>query len=316
MDAHTTSGRWKLGLGLVFLTALIWGNGAVALKIVLDDMDPYTIAWYRMVISVAALAIIPAARKGRVFTAGMGMSGALLLLVAAAGVSGSAVFFMTGLERLPPSSAIVVIQLSNVFVLIGGLVIFKERFTALQYLGFALFVLGLCIFFNKKIAVLAQGTDDFAPGIILVAAAAFVWSGYALAQKQLLKKLSSFEIMIIVNAAGVIAFGPVCHPSQVLGLSGIQTGLLVFASLNALIGYVLFAESLKHVPASRASAVLALIPLVTFVSVRVVHGVLPDHITPEPLGALSIAGAFMVVAGSMLCALAAHPEDGAGQVPG
>ena len=42
---HTTSGQWGFGLLLGFLTALQWGGLPIALKVVLDGMDPYTVTW-------------------------------------------------------------------------------------------------------------------------------------------------------------------------------------------------------------------------------------------------------------------------------
>ena len=67
--------------------------------------------------------------------------------------------------------------------------------------------------------------------------------------------------------------------------------------------YGAFAEALDHWEASRVSAVLAITPMLTLAWMAVLDP-LSAHIIPEPLNALSLAGAALVVAGSMLMSLA------------
>ena len=50
---HATTGRWKLGLALALVTAVCWGLLPIALRIVLDGMDAWTITWYRFAVAIA-----------------------------------------------------------------------------------------------------------------------------------------------------------------------------------------------------------------------------------------------------------------------
>jgi len=70
-----------------------------------------------------------------------------------------------------------------------------------------------------------------------------------------------------------------------------------------LIAYGTFAEALAHWEASRISAVLAIVPLVTLSLIRAAESAMPDLLTPDPITAVGILGACLVVSGSLLTAL-------------
>jgi len=101
-------------------------------------------------------------------------------------------------------------------------------------------------------------------------------------------------------SAGTLVFAIPADFSALGALNGRQWALLVFAGANTLVAYGAFAEALNHVEASRVSAVLTLTPLVT---VSVVHLLPLPGVVVEPLSWLSLAGALLVVLGSMGAAL-------------
>jgi drug/metabolite transporter (DMT)-like permease len=83
----------------------------------------------------------------------------------------------------------------------------------------------------------------------------------------------------------------------------VQIGLLFGLGLISLISYGAFAEALNHWEASRVSAVLATVPIITVATVKITTALFPDLIPPESLSMLSIAGAVLVVTGSIIMAL-------------
>lgn len=56
MILHRSSGRWQLGLVLSLLTTFLWGIVPIALAIVIQALDVYTITWFRFLLSFALLA--------------------------------------------------------------------------------------------------------------------------------------------------------------------------------------------------------------------------------------------------------------------
>src|SRR5262249_8559599 len=130
---HKVTGRWKLGLVLALTTAVLWGILPIALKLALEGMDPYTITWYRMGASAVVLAAILDATGGLPVVRGLSRRIWIALAIALAGLIGNYVFYLLSLEHISPAAAQVVIQLGPMFFLLGGLIVFREKFSPLQW---------------------------------------------------------------------------------------------------------------------------------------------------------------------------------------
>jgi len=198
MNVHTTTGRFRLGIGLSLLTAFLWGVAPIALKVVLGGMDPYTVSWYRYLISAGVLSFFVYKKHGRPSLTKLRGSIPWLLLIAVAGLSSNQILFLTGLDHLNPSSAAVIIQTAPMFLVIGGIVLFKERYSPRQFTGLAILILGLVLFFNQRLHEIFSSLGEYTLGILLVLAAGLLWATYALAQKQLLKTFPSETIMLVI----------------------------------------------------------------------------------------------------------------------
>ena len=300
---HKTTGRWKLGLALALTTALLWSVLPIALKLLLGQMDAFSITWYRFVAAAVILGAFQMKRNALPDVRLLGRHGWLLLGVAIVGLMGNYVLYLVGLDFITPGAAQMVIQLAPVLLLIGGLVIFRERFSLLQWLGMAALIFGLALFFNHRLVELFTELGDYASGVLIIIVSAVAWAAYALAQKQLLKQLASEDVMLLIYAAGVLVFLLPADIGSVLEINQLGWLLLIFASLNTLIAYGAFAEALDHWEASRVSAVLAITPLLTLAWMALLAPMI-SSIEPEPLNQLSLIGAALVVGGSMLMSIA------------
>ncbi|MBI2380451.1 MAG: DMT family transporter [Gammaproteobacteria bacterium] len=300
---HTVSGRWRLGLLLSLGTTLLWGVLPIAQKVLLQSMSPLTLTWFRFLMAGLVLGLWLAARGGMPAFGLIRGRTAGLMAVAVLGLLGNYVFYLLGLAYVSPGTTQVVIQLAPVFLVLGSMALFHERFSAGQWLGYGVLCAGLLLFFNQRLVELFGSLGEYSLGVGLVLVSGVSWAGYALAQKQLLKAFPSSAIMLCIYIAGVVLLGPFAEPEQALALNGRDLILLAFCGLNTLIAYGCFAEALAHWEASRVSAVLALGPLMTLLAMELVGVFVPDWLAPESLSALSLAGAALVVSGSMLSAL-------------
>jgi len=303
MNKHQTTGRWRTGLALTLVATLMWGLLPLAMKGLLKSLDPVTITWFRFSVSGAVLAAVLLPRTGFRPRVRPGKLGILLLLTASLFLCGNYVLYVFGLEFLTPSAAQVVIQLAPLFLLLGGILVYRERFSLPQWMGVALFTLGLALFFNQRVGDLLFRFGEYALGVLLVGAAGLVWAVYALAQKQLLSTWTSGQVMLWIYLAGCLLLLPFSFPGRVPELGITAVLLLAFCSLNTLVAYGAFSEALNHWEASRVSAVLTTVPVVTLSSAEVVARVFPGFLPLEPLNALSVIGALLVVGGSMLTSL-------------
>jgi drug/metabolite transporter (DMT)-like permease len=137
----------------------------------------------------------------------------------------------------------------------------------------------------------------------LLVLASASWAIYALAQKQLLHWLPSSQVMVMIYGGCSLLFSPLASPQQLLTLSPLHWAILLFCGLNTLVAYGAFAESLQHWEASKVSAILALTPLVTLLSVSVVWRLAPTILPHETITFAGLLGAVFVVLGSIGIAL-------------
>lgn len=301
---HTSSGRWLYGLLLSLLTALLWGILPIKLKTVLQVMDPVTVTWYRLLVAGLLLLAWLAARRQLPAFSRLGRNGRWLVVLAIAGLTSNYVLYLVGLNMLSPGTTQLVIQVAPILLLLGSLWVFKESFSLLQGLGLLVLLLGFALFFNQRLDDLFGGLGQYSLGVLTVLLAALLWAFYGLAQKQLLTRWNSVQIMMVIYLACAVLLTPWAHPWQALQLSPLQGWLLLACCLNTLVAYGAFAEALAHWEASRVSAALAVTPLVTFAAVAAAAALWPERVAAEDANLLAYLGALLVVLGSAATALA------------
>ncbi|OKH55183.1 EamA family transporter [Calothrix sp. HK-06] len=300
---HRTTGKWRLGLALSLLTIVLWGVLPIALTVALSVLDVYTVTCFRFLLSFSLLAIYLAAR-GKLPTLKQLRSTSWKLLSAAIiFLAANYILFLKGLALTSPANAQVIIQLAPLLMSFGGLLIFRERYSWRQWCGVGILTIGLVLFFHEKLNSIITAQTNYLLGTGLVVLGAVAWAVYALAQKQLLRTLSSMHIMVIIYGTCAFLFLPFATPKLLFTLNYFHWGTLIFCGLNTLIAYGAFAESLEHWESSRVSAVVAAAPIVTLISVHAVSVIAPSLIVPENLSVTGIVGAVLVVAGSVAMAL-------------
>ncbi len=300
---HISSGRWVYGLCLALLTAFLWGILPVKLKQVLQAMDPVTVTWFRLLVSGVLLFIWLASVKRLPSLKVLGGKGRILVALAVFGLVGNYVLYLVGLRLLSPGTTQLMIQTGPILLLLGSIVLFKERFTLGQGIGLFVLLIGFGLFFNERLVELFTSLSDYTAGVLIVFLAAVVWTFYGLSQKQLLTVWNSLQVMMVIYLFCALLITPWAHPMEALQLSPLQGWLLLACCLNTLVAYGAFAEALAHWEASRVSATLALTPLVTLAAVAVAAWLWPDYVHAEEINTLGYCGAVLVVLGSALTAL-------------
>ncbi|MDJ0617924.1 MAG: DMT family transporter [Calothrix sp. MO_192.B10] len=302
-NIHQTSGRWQLGLGLSTLTVTLWGILPIALKVTLQKTDVYTVTWFRFLVAFGLLAIYLGMRGQLPTREKLRSTPSKLLAIAIIFLAANYICFVKGLALTSPANAEVIIQLAPILLGAGGLFLFQESYTLLQWLGVSIFTTGFMLFFKGQLTSLITAQHTYLLGSGLVVLGAVTWSIYALAQKQLLRNLSSTHIMLIIYGMCALIFTPFATVNTIFTLNIFHLLILLFCALNTLIAYGAFAESLEHWEASRVSAVIACAPIITLISVDTVSAIAPNLMEPESLTFMGILGAILVVFGSITIAL-------------
>jgi drug/metabolite transporter (DMT)-like permease len=303
MKLHRTTGNWRLGLGLSLITVILWGLVPITLAIVLKRLDIYTINWFRFTTAFILLGCYLAKQGNLPKLTQLRSVPIHLFAIAIVGLAGNYIFFVMGLQATSPSHAEVLIQLAGVFLSLGGLLIFKERYTRYQWMGVGVLITGFIGFFYEQLKVLATDSDRYISGSMMLIIAGISWAIYALIQKQLLTKLDSTHIMLVLYAACGLLFSTMAKPQTLIYLNSIEWIALIFCGLNTVVAYGAFAESLEHLEASRVSAIIALAPIFTIASMSITAWLAPGLVNPEHITSLGLLGAILVVGGSMSISL-------------
>ena len=303
MALHQVSGRWKRGLALAMVTAACWATLPVALKITLEALDPYTLTWFRFLVAALVMLLWLGTRGGLSAFTRLDGKRWWLLSLAALLLIGNYVFYLLGVQHTSPGNAQLLIQLAPLLMALGGIFVFREPYRWGQWCGLLIITVGLAMFFKDQLQSTTLAPRDYLLGSGLVIAAAVVWAGYALIQKQLLVRLGSPAILLYIYALASVLLLPLAQPRAVLALDARHAWLLAYCVLNTLVAYGAFAEALEHWQASRVSAILATTPLLCLAVVAGVHALSPTAVAPELVSTTGYVGAALVVIGSALSSL-------------
>jgi drug/metabolite transporter (DMT)-like permease len=294
------------GLALAGITALLWGSLPILLKNLLSTLDPYTLTWCRLTVTAGALFFLQRGGQGRVALRQVPGRTWWWLLAGIVSLTANYVFYLMALDHLAPSATQVLTQLSPVFLLTGGMLVFGERFRFRQWAGFGLLLAGLALFFNNRYAELFSSDSDLILGLPLAVGCSLSWATYALIQKQVQRQLPTNFVLMVCFLGGAIGLLPLSRPDELAGLDQGRFLLLGLCILMTLVSYLSFAATLGRLAASRFSVVMALTPLITVAGSLTWARLFPDLFAPEPLNVLSLVGAAMVVSGSAMAALGAR----------
>lgn len=291
-----------IGFLLALIAVTMWGLLPIAIQQLLSAMDSQTIVWFRFISSALALLII------------LGISGKLpqlnlikprlffLILLGIVGLSANFFLFNLALNYIPPSSSQVLSPLSSFIMLFAGVFVFKERIGIHQKLGLAILLIGLILFFNQRFADFLEMNRYF-KGIVIALCASSFWVGYGIAQKLLLSRFSSQQILVMIYIGCAIIFTPFTHVSQTLELNAFQVGCLIFCCLNTIIAYGTYGEALNRWDVSKVSAIMTQIPIFTIIFSNILTSWYPHIFHDADLNLLSYLGAITVVSGAMLSAI-------------
>lgn len=141
-----------IGILLALTTAICWGALPIAMKQVLEVMEPPTIVFYRFLMASIGLGAILAVKKRlpplRVFRKPRWL---ILLAVATAGLFGNFILFSSSLQYLSPTASQVIGQLSPVGMMVASVFILKEKMRSTQVVGALMLLSGLVMFFNTSL---------------------------------------------------------------------------------------------------------------------------------------------------------------------
>jgi drug/metabolite transporter (DMT)-like permease len=285
-------------LGLIFISTAVvfWGLLPVALKLTGLFVDAITLTWIRFLFALIFSFIVQFS-LGRLnefkqlnpLDWGKLIAAGLFLIV-------NYVTFVWCLDYLEPGAAQLNFQTAPFYLALGGLVFLKEKITLIQGLLFAMLAIGLLMFFHPALSA-SSANERIVWGILLVQLSSFCWCIYALLQKGLHSKLSPANSLLFIFGLGVLVMFPQSEVNAMSRFDEEQWLVVLFCSLNTIIAYGCFAQSMKYWPTVQVSAMIALTPVASFSTtiLCVSLGWWPEIISHTPLDLISLGGIVIVI---------------------
>ena len=121
-----------LGFFLSLTTAALWGMLPVALKELLAGMDAWTVVWYRFLVAAVVLFVWLFVRKDLPNMMSVNIRTRWFLFFASAGLCINYFTFADSLNYINGETSEAVIQLTTLFLILGGVIFYKEPFVGVQ----------------------------------------------------------------------------------------------------------------------------------------------------------------------------------------
>lgn len=286
--------------GILFasITAFFWGFLAIALKMAAGIMDPMTIVWFRFVVAFTVLFIWFLIKKPRYLK--ILYNPPLYIVIATLGIGINYVAFLYGLKLTTPSTAQVIIQIGPILLGFVSLVVFKEKISKRQGIGFMIAGIGLFLFYRESLSKMAASEDMFYMGVLWVVVAAMAWVVYATFQKMLVKTYPPQQLNLFLFGLPILLFLPFIKLENFIGLSVNNWILLVYLGLNTLIAYGSLALAFKYIEANKVSMIVTLNPIITFIAMGLLTYYEISWIEPEIISTKGIIAALLVIIGAIL----------------
>jgi drug/metabolite transporter (DMT)-like permease len=284
----------------VLLVALLaqtcGGLSPILTKLALDGLGPWTMVASRQAFGVLALLAIDRAtrsesRKREPFSR---RDWGLLILLSWAGFALPQVLLANGIELSTGTSGALLSPLEPIGILAGGWLFLRERLTPLRIASVAIGTAGALLIVAQG-AVRPELGNPLGDGLIAVGHLA--WAIYTLAAKPLLERhdamrVSLAAVLLSIPPLALLALGEEFSLERALPA---LVWVIALAFLATALGSWSWNWALRRMSAGTMAAFIFVQPVVGLAAGRLALG--------EPVGALALAGAAVILAGVMLEAL-------------
>ncbi len=264
--------------GSLLLTSMLWGLNLVALKYLLDRLNPYDVAFIRAAGATVFFALALAI-TGQLRLTMTRRDWVRLLTVAFAGVTVMNTAMVYAQKSLPATVAALVTTSSPVWTALISWAILGEALTRRKVAGIVLAFGGfLVVLFlgGSQVGSTASGVQ--VSSMLIMAIAPLAWAIYTVFSKPLLSRYPSTTIAGYATVIGCspFLFAPVVDggsTGRLLALPPLAWGAAVFAGgVGIVLSYILWNRGLRVLSATQTAVYLYLVPVFGAIDARLLLG--------------------------------------------
>ncbi|MGM0621812.1 MAG: DMT family transporter [Bacteroidota bacterium] len=280
------------------VTAFFWGFLAIALKVAVQEVDPVTIVWFRFFIAFLILLGWQLYRQPSSLK--ILIKPPFLLVLAAISLSWNYLGFMLGINYTTPSNAQLFIQFGPLTLALAGFLIFKEKLSRRQMIGFFVALAGFAFFYRDQLLAFFEGKEQYNLGVLFTLSGALAWAAYATMQKKLVTVHPGQTLNLFLFGFPALIYLPFINLEPVLQLHWTWWLLILFLGANTFIAYSSLAQALKFIEANKVSVIIFLNPIITFITMGILTSLEVNWISHERFSLATIFGAALVISGAFL----------------
>jgi drug/metabolite transporter (DMT)-like permease len=279
----------------LIIANIIWGAAAAIFKLSLENIPPFTLAFWRFFLG-AMLILIVVGKKVSLPLATR-RDGILLFLYGFLGITLNIIFFFWGLKLTYAINSPVISSAQPILTLFFALLFLHEAFKPKKFLGMVLGTLGIIIIVIEPL--LLRGIDGSIIGNIYLVIATIAAVGQTIVGKKILNKYNPWAFTFWAFLIGAASFLPLAfyewattpHLYALLDWRG-YLGIAYGAIFSSAIAYGLFAWGLSKISATDTAMFTYVDPIVGTVA-----GALILH---EPITLPFLGGALLIFSGIFL----------------
>ncbi len=242
----------------------VWGLSFIATKRVLEELKPEMIVFVRQLLGISFLFFVVKKQKQNF---AINLKDHKWVFILAFIACFHLWIQITGLQWTSASNTGWIIGITPVFMTILALIFFKEKLTKQQFSGIVISFIGLLLLVSKwNLASLDLINNK---GDLLIIASSLTWAIYSLASKKATLNYSPVMTTLYLFVIVAIVISPFAVNSKnITDLINLTIGgwiaILFLGVLCSGAAYVLWAQSLSEMSASRVGAYLYIEPFITF----------------------------------------------------
>lgn len=268
---------------------LLWGGIPVLVKVALQYVDPFTLAFLRLAQGFLVMTVSVLARD-RSFRFVFWKNA--WLVIGGLGMSINYVFFALSLNFTAAGAGGLIVQFQFVVLAALAAVVLRERVPGTKIAGMLTIIAGVALVYSGRYDLDRAVGSRYAFGNSLMLLAAIGWGTYALANKAEGRTTHTLHILMPMMGIGASVTGVVAaigfHPRAAITLSG-AAAIFVLGTVCTGVGFILMSEGLKRLSASAAGPFTAVTPLLNLLFARI-------FLNERPPGNILVS-AVLIVAG-------------------
>ena len=259
----------RRGMGLLIGTGVIWGTIGIAAKLLADEttLDPAAVTWLRTLIAAPVCLALAWATMGKKILAANRPD---LTLMAGLGVVLVVYQFcyLAAVERIGVSIATLVsLCVPPMIVAVVSVLFLGERLTGRALVALLGAVVGTTLLVGWGASGAGGDQEGAVAGIGFALVSAALIAAHVMVSRSLAGRQPPLRPLVIAFPVGAVVFAPVGLTGEITVDLPVQGWLLLvyLAVVPSVIAYWMLLRALRDVPASTASVVTLLEPLVAAV---------------------------------------------------